>query len=91
MSRRKNLERVQAMKRQNPDYKGFRGYEEEPTRPGDKPLESVKCTVCGRKRNVPVGVAEEQRDAYVCETCREEQEGEPQGEPQVEVEATAEQ
>lgn len=86
MSRRKNLDRVQAMKRQNPDYKGFRGYDEEPTRPGDMPLESVKCTVCGRKRNVPVGVAEEQRDNYVCESCRQEQEGTPEAEVEVAAE-----
>ena len=79
MSRRKNLERTLALKRQNPDYKGFRGYDQEPTRPGDTPLEAIKCTVCGRTRNVPVGVAEEQRDGYVCETCRHEQEATAEG------------
>ena len=73
MSRRKNVERVQTQRRLNPDYKGFRGYGEEPT-PANTPLETVDCTVCGRKRNVPVGIAEEQRDSYVCQTCREDAE-----------------
>ena len=72
MSRRKDRERFEAMKGLDPDYKGFRGFASEPDRPGKTPLEAVTCSVCGRKRNVPRGVAVEQGDRYVCATCREE-------------------
>jgi hypothetical protein len=69
MSRRKDRERVESMKRLNPDYSGFRGHASEPSRPGNTPLEPVTCTVCGRKRNVARGIAVEQRDSYVCARC----------------------
>ncbi|MBI2871872.1 MAG: hypothetical protein HYY00_01610 [Chloroflexi bacterium] len=74
MSRRKDLERVKAMQRLDPDYKGFRGHQEEPTRKA--PLEAVVCVVCQHKRNVPRGIALEQGDHYVCMSCREKSEGE---------------
>ncbi|MCY4624409.1 MAG: hypothetical protein OXC99_05335 [Chloroflexi bacterium] len=73
MSRRKDKERFLANCRQNPDYKGFRGYANDPSRSGNTPLVAVNCSVCGKKRNVPVGVAEEQGDGYVCMTCQDEQ------------------
>jgi formylmethanofuran dehydrogenase subunit E len=66
------------MKRKDPDYKGFRGFLNEPDRPGKTPLEAVTCSVCGRKRNVPRGVAVEEGDAFVCATCTEESRA-PQG------------
>ena len=69
MSRRKNRERFEAMKRLDPDYKGFRGLASEPDRPGKTPLEAAICTVCGRKRNVPRGVAAEQGERFVCAAC----------------------
>ncbi len=72
MSRRKDRERVEAMKRLDPDYRGFRGYQKEPSQPGGAPLEGVVCRVCGRKRNVPRGIAVAQRDSYVCAACRDE-------------------
>lgn len=74
MSRRKDRERVLAQKRQNPNYVGFRGYDREPARTGSTPMTSLVCSVCGRKRNVPVGVAQEQGDRFVCSSCAEEQE-----------------
>ena len=57
------------MKRLDPDYKGFRGLASEPDRPGKTPLEAAICTVCGRKRNVPRGVAAEQGERFVCAAC----------------------
>ncbi|MBI4200904.1 MAG: hypothetical protein HY531_01275 [Chloroflexi bacterium] len=75
MSRRKDRARFEQMKRLNPDYKGFRGYDVEPVQPGQTPLVAVACTVCGRKRNVPLGVAAEQGERFVCERCREEGKG----------------
>ena len=75
MSRLKDRKRYEGMKRLNPDYKGFRGYGLEPDRPGQTPLRSVICTVCGRKRNVSLGIAVEQADQYVCQSCQEEGKG----------------
>lgn len=74
MSRRKDRERFMAQRRQNPDYKGFRGYANDPSRGGATPLVAVNCSVCGKKRNVPVGIAEEQGEDYVCMTCQDERE-----------------
>ena len=74
MSRRKDRERILAQKRLNPNYVGFRGYDREPARTGSTPMTSLVCSVCGRKRNVPVGVAQEQGDSFVCSSCAEEQE-----------------
>ena len=71
MSSRKNQARFQAMKRLDPDYKGFRGHQQEPARRA--PLESVACSSCGRKRNIPLGIALEQEAHYVCIRCREQQ------------------
>jgi hypothetical protein len=75
VSRRKDRERFEAMRRLDPDYKGFRGDAAEPDRKGNAPLESVVCTACGRKRNVPRGVALEQGPAYVCTSCVEDGRG----------------
>ena len=71
MSRKKDRERFLAQKRLNPDYLGFRGYGS-PAQISRPPLEKVTCSICGRVRNVPVGVAAEHRDDYVCATCQEE-------------------
>lgn len=72
MSRRKDRERFSTMQRLNPDYKGFRGYDSEPDRPGQTPMSTVTCSVCGRKRNVVLGVALESGEQYVCFSCQEE-------------------
>lgn len=72
MSRKKDRQRYEAMKRLNPDYKGFRGHLLEPDRPGQTPLAALTCTVCGRKRNIPLGVAVAQGDQFVCQTCTDE-------------------
>ena len=73
MSRRKDRERFLAMRRLNPDYLGFRGHSS-PAQTSEPPLEKVTCSSCSRSRNVPVGVAAERRDNYVCTTCEEAQE-----------------
>ena len=72
MSRRKDRERVEAMKRLNPDYPGFRGYDQEPSRTGGAPMATAVCSVCGRKRNVPVGVVQGEGEAFVCLSCQQE-------------------
>ena len=71
MSRRKDRERALAQKRLNPDYPGFRGYEHEPGREGSIPLIAAVCSVCGRRRNVPLAVAQEQGDKFVCISCQQ--------------------
>ena len=82
MSRRKDRERLLAQKRVNPNYVGFRGYDREPARTGDTPMTSLVCSVCGRKRNVPVGVAQEQGDRFVCSSCAEEHEASTASDPE---------
>ena len=74
MSRRKDRERFDALKRLNPDYQGFRGYGEAASGSGSVPLETTVCSICGRRRNVAVGLALEEGESYVCLSCREEQE-----------------
>ncbi len=82
MSRKKDRGRYESMKRINPDYKGFRGHASEPDRSRNTPLEAVVCTSCGRKRNVPRGIALEQRDSYVCGRCADEERAPQTAEPQ---------
>jgi hypothetical protein len=89
VSRRKDRDRVLAVKQQNPDYPGFRGHDQEPSRTGGTPMATAVCSVCGRKRNVPVGVTLEQGAAFVCLSCQEEaapdpetSEDQPEGEPE---------
>ena len=72
MSRRKDKERIEAMKRVDPEYKGFRGYDSEPIRAGRTQMEAINCTVCGRKRNVATGIAMQQRNSFICSSCLEE-------------------
>ena len=81
MSRRKDIERYIALKAQNPGYGGFRGYNQAETGQSQS-LQAMTCTVCGRRRNVPVDVAQEQTEGYICLSCREEEQG---TEPEAEV------
>ncbi len=73
VSKSKDRQRYGAMRRLNPDYAGFRGHDEEPTQPGKAPLQSLVCVLCGRKRNVLLGIALEQGARYVCLACREQE------------------
>jgi DNA-directed RNA polymerase subunit RPC12/RpoP len=82
LSRRKDRERFLAMKDSNPDYQGFRGYVQEPVVRESTPLQTVTCSVCGRRRNVSVDVATEQGENYVCLSCREEAEQEEEAQPE---------
>ena len=61
-----------SMKQLNPDYTGFRGYAAESTDSDQTALEKVTCSLCGRVRNIPSGVAMQHKDDYVCATCQEE-------------------
>ena len=72
MSRKKDLQRIQAMRSLDASYAGFRGYDKEPTRPGNVRLVAVTCSVCQRKRNVPEGTALQAGEQYVCSSCQEE-------------------
>ena len=75
MSKKRDRQRVRQLRERYPDYRGFRGYQAEPTRPEVErgQLTPVVCTVCGRRRNVPLGVAQAEGQRYVCLSCREEQ------------------
>ena len=74
MSHKRDRERFLALRHQNPDYKGFRGYENDPSKTGNTPLVALNCSVCGKKRNVAVGIAEKRAEDYVCITCEAERE-----------------
>jgi hypothetical protein len=77
VSRRKDRERFLRLKQQNPNYTGFRGDSTAPADP-PAPLESVTCSVCRRKRNVPVDSLPQDRSTFVCLQCQERQaESEP--------------
>jgi hypothetical protein len=71
VSRRKDRERFLRRKQQNPDYVGFRGANATAAR-ASAPLESVTCSVCRRKRNVPSHTIPEDRDTFVCLQCQGE-------------------
>lgn len=73
MSRKRDQQRLAAMRSLDPNYVGFRGYAKEPTRPGNVRLVAMTCTVCQRKRNVPEGMALQAGDTFVCSSCQEEQ------------------
>ena len=72
MSRRKDQERFLRLKEQNPDYAGFRGVNTV-TAKAAPALESVACSVCGRRRNVPADSLPADRGDYVCLRCQEAQ------------------
>jgi hypothetical protein len=69
MSKNKDRERFVAMKKLNPDYKGFRGHDKEPSVPGNMDTVPIVCSGCKRKRNVPVIVAKEAMEEYLCAAC----------------------
>ena len=82
MSRRKDRERFLSLKSDDPDYRGFRGYHEEQYKGSNTTLRIAICSVCGRKRNVPVESTDNEENGYVCLSCREER---AQNEPEPEV------
>ena len=73
MSRKKDLERFQRLKAQNPDYVGFRGVNTAPPTPPEV-LEPVVCSVCNRRRNVAVSNLPDDRSTFVCLRCQDQAE-----------------
>ena len=71
VSRRKDRERYLRLKQQNPDYAGFRGGGALAAQPPQPVLETVVCSVCQRKRNVPASTLPDDRSSYVCLSCQE--------------------
>ena len=71
MSRRKDAERFERLRAQNPDYVGFRGANTAPARP-TLVMESVTCSVCNRKRNVDINTLPADRNEFVCLRCQED-------------------
>jgi len=71
LSRRKDRERYQRLKQQDPDYAGFRGVTATPTKTPPA-MESVVCSGCGRRRNVPADTLPADRSSYLCLRCQEE-------------------
>ena len=73
MSRRKDRERFLRLKQQNPGYAGFRGDAPAAVSAPAPELLSVLCTVCRRKRNVPVESLSGAGENYVCIRCQDRQ------------------
>ena len=71
MSRRKDQERFARLKAQNSEYQGFRGPNTQTEKPAEV-LETVVCSVCNRKRNVPADSLPDVRASFVCLRCQEE-------------------
>ena len=71
MSRRKDRERFLRLKQQNPGYLGFRGSASAVVAAPAPALVSVLCTVCRRKRNVPVESISGAGEDYVCLRCQD--------------------
>ena len=71
MSRRKDRERFLQLKEQNPGYLGFLGDAPAAVAAPAPELLSVLCTVCRRKRNVPVESISGDGEAFVCIRCQD--------------------
>ncbi len=71
MSRRKDRERFLRLKQQNAGYQGFRGAAPAAVSAPAPELLSVLCTVCRRKRNVPVESISGTGEDYVCIRCQD--------------------
>lgn len=72
---RKDRERFMRLKEANPGYQGFRGAATATVAPPPPApaTESVTCSVCNRRRNVNIENLPEDRGAYVCLRCQEQQ------------------
>ncbi len=70
MSRRKDRERFLQLKQQNPGYLGFRGGDPAAVSAPAPELVSVLCSVCGRKRNVPVESVAGTGEDFICIRCQ---------------------
>ena len=71
MSGRKDRERFLLRKQQNPGYLGFRGDARAVVSAPAPELVSVLCTLCHRKRNVPVESVAGTGEDYVCIRCQD--------------------
>jgi len=71
LSRRKDRERFLRLKQQSPGYLGFRGGAPAAVSAPAPELVSVLCTVCRRKRNVPLESVSGAGEDYVCIRCQD--------------------
>ena len=71
MSRRKDRERFLQLKQQNPGYLGFRGAALAAVSAPAPELVSVLCSVCRRKRNVPVESVARDGEDFICMRCQD--------------------
>jgi len=69
---RKDRERFLQLQGENPDYIGFRGSNTVITRVTPPATETVVCSVCNRKRNVPTDSLPEDRGTFVCLRCQDD-------------------
>ena len=71
MSRRKDRERFLQLKQQNAGYLGFRGGASAAVSAPAPELVSVLCSVCRRKRNVPVESVAGAGEDFICIPCQD--------------------
>ncbi len=71
MSRRKDRERFLQLKQQNPGYLGFWGAGLAAVSAPTPELVSVLCSVCRRKRNVPVESVAGDGEDFICMRCQD--------------------
>ena len=70
---RKDRERFQRLRDDNPDYVGYRGLDTVTVTQASPPTtETVVCSVCNRKRNVASDSLPEDVSTFVCLRCQED-------------------
>ncbi len=72
---RKDRERFQRLREDNPDYVGFRGIDTVVIRASSPGTETLVCSVCNRKRNVASDSVPEDVSTFVCLRCRDDIDG----------------
>ncbi len=71
---RKDRERFRRLREINPDYSGYRGLNALaiPPPPSETETDTVVCSVCQRKRNVPTNDLPDDLSTFVCLRCQDD-------------------
>lgn len=70
---RKDRERFQRLREDNPDYVGYRGFDTvTATEALSRQMETVACSVCKRRRNVANDSLPRDISTFVCLRCQED-------------------
>ena len=69
---RKDRERFQRLRGENPGYVGYRGLDTPTVLSSTSDTETVECSICQRKRNVAIVNLPEDIRSFVCLRCQED-------------------